>query len=445
MGPTRELDVHNNPVVCMIASPTSSVIVSSDTRGMIEYWDSATGTFPKQCVSFELKSNTDLYVLLSCKTVAYSMSFSPRGDNFVVLSRDRMIRVFDFRNGRISNKFDESMNSYISTNLSPPSGTSNYAYYNSKEKSHFDIELGHKIAIESDLEDTVDALTTGNAVFDETGYFLIYASLIGIKVVNLKTSRIVRILGTTESGERFLSLALYQGVSKGDTRYSLNQTNTPLVVENEETKSDPTIYCSSFRRRRFYCFSRRRPDENVSSRDVYNEKPTNFEKLTEEQSYLKHIANEVILTTSFGDINIKLFLHECPRTVENFVTHAKNGYYNGVIFHRVIKGFMIQTGDPLGDGTGGESIWGGDFEDEFHRSLRHDRPFTVSMANTGPGTNGSQFFITTVPTPWLDNRHTIFGRVTKGFDVISHIENVKTNKHDKPVGADIKIFKIELL
>jgi peptidylprolyl isomerase domain and WD repeat-containing protein 1 len=90
-----------------------------------------------------------------------------------------------------------------------------------------------------------------------------------------------------------------------------------------------------------------------------------------------------------GDISVKLFPEDCPRTVENFVTHSQNGYYNSLIFHRVINGFMVQTGDPIGDGTGGESIWGGEFEDEIHPHLKHDRPFVVSMANAGPNTNGS--------------------------------------------------------
>jgi peptidylprolyl isomerase domain and WD repeat-containing protein 1 len=104
---------------------------------------------------------------------------------------------------------------------------------------------------------------------------------------------------------------------------------------------------------------------------------------------------------------------------------------------------MVQTGDPKGDGTGGESIWGGEFEDEFNKSLRHDRPFTLSMANAGPSTNGSQFFISTVPCPWLDNKHTVFGRVTHGFDVVTKIENVKVNKNDKPID-DIKILGIDV-
>merc|ERR1711937_637370 len=115
-SPIREIKVHKSPVACMIASPIFSVIVSSDSKGMIEYWDSASGTFPRQHVSFDMKSSTDLYDLLSINTVAYSMNFSPRGDTFVVLSRDKMIRVFNFKNGRICNKFDETINAYMLKN-----------------------------------------------------------------------------------------------------------------------------------------------------------------------------------------------------------------------------------------------------------------------------------------------------------------------------------------
>ena len=131
--------------------------------------------------------------------------------------------------------------------------------------------------------------------------------------------------------------------------------------------------------------------------------------------------------------------------MENFVTHSKNGYYDGVIFHRVIRGFMIQTGDPLGDGTGGESIWGNEFEDEFHPDLRHDRAGVLSMANASMrNTNGSQFFITTVAVPSLDNKHSVFGRVIKGLDVIHSIERVPTDKEDKPYD-DVKIINIDIL
>ena len=118
--------------------------------------------------------------------------------------------------------------------------------------------------------------------------------------------------------------------------------------------------------------------------------------------------------------------------------------YPFCLLHRVIKGFMIQTGDPLGNGSGGESIWGGEFEDEFHPSLRHDRPYTLSMANAGPNTNGSQFFVTVVPTPWLDNKHTVFGRVVKGMDIAQSISNLKTNpKTDKP-HDEVRIISVTI-
>jgi cyclophilin family peptidyl-prolyl cis-trans isomerase len=125
-----------------------------------------------------------------------------------------------------------------------------------------------------------------------------------------------------------------------------------------------------------------------------------------------------ILHTDKGDITIALHADKAPRTVNNFVFLARENFYNNTIFHRVIADFMAQGGDPTGTGRGGP---GYKFADEFHPSLRHDKPGVLSMANAGPNTNGSQFFITHVPTPWLDNRHSVFGQVTAGMDVLMSI------------------------
>ena len=119
--------------------------------------------------------------------------------------------------------------------------------------------------------------------------------------------------------------------------------------------------------------------------------------------------------TDQGSFVVELFADKAPHTVNNFVFLARDGFYNGVTFHRVIRGFMAQGGDPTGTGSGGP---GYNFADEFHPSLRHDSPGILSMANAGPGTNGSQFFITYGPTPHLDNRHSVFGKVTQGMDVV---------------------------
>jgi len=140
-----------------------------------------------------------------------------------------------------------------------------------------------------------------------------------------------------------------------------------------------------------------------------------------------------IIKTNMGTIEVELFAEQTPKTVENFVGLAEKGYYNGIIFHRVIKDFMLQAGDPTGTGSGGASFWGGKFEDEFVSDLKHDTPGMLSMANAGPNTNGSQFFITLVPTPWLDGKHTVFGKVINGMDVVYAIGKVETVAGDKPV------------
>ncbi len=144
------------------------------------------------------------------------------------------------------------------------------------------------------------------------------------------------------------------------------------------------------------------------------------------------------LSTGKGDIVIELFADKAPRTVNNFVFLARAGYFDDTIFHRVIANFMAQGGDPTGTGSGGP---GYRFADEFHPSLKHDKPGILSMANAGPGTNGSQFFITHVPTPWLDGKHAIFGQVIQGMDVLLSIPPRDPAKKASPA---VKLEKVTI-
>jgi len=151
-------------------------------------------------------------------------------------------------------------------------------------------------------------------------------------------------------------------------------------------------------------------------------------------------APVAVLETNAGTIELKLYPEKSPLAVENFVGLIKKGYYNGIIFHRVIKGFMIQGGDPTGTGRGGKSIWGKEFKNENSPNLVFDKPFILAMANAGPNTNGSQFFITTAKTPWLNGGYTIFGEVIKGKDVVRKIETTQVGRGDKPL-SEQKILR----
>lgn len=137
---------------------------------------------------------------------------------------------------------------------------------------------------------------------------------------------------------------------------------------------------------------------------------------------------------------IELYNDHAPKTCKNFATLAQRSYFNNLIFHRIIPNFMIQGGDPTGTGRGGESIYGEKFEDEISPALKHTGAGILSMANSGPNTNGSQFFITLAPTPWLDGKHTIFGRVKTGMHIVKKLGLVKTDKEDRPI-EDIRIAR----
>lgn len=146
----------------------------------------------------------------------------------------------------------------------------------------------------------------------------------------------------------------------------------------------------------------------------------------------KDTITVAVIKTNMGTIELELFAKKAVKTVENFVGLIEKKYYDGIIFHRVIDNFMIQGGDPTGTGMGGESLWGKPFEDEVNTGLKHESEGILSMANAGPNTNGSQFFITLKATPWLDGRHTVFGKVIKGMDVVKAIGKVKTGQNDRP-------------
>jgi len=430
--PVRTYTTHKVAPHLLTYIPQFHCVISTDTKGFLDIWDPDTLELPTS-VQFTMKSDTDLYELLKSQTSAISLAASKDGLLFALMCSDGRLRIYRTLTGKLMRILDESIDQFSDAQSDPL-----------MKKMHLDsFDFGRRLAVEKELRKSPhwDFQTLD---FDESSNFLMYASPVGVKIVNLVSSEVSHVLGKVEHTERFLAVKLFQG--KAQKRHL--DLGEAVVDFNEltEAKPDPTIFCTAYKKHRFFLFSRREPDDIADQgRDVFNEKPTKEDQnMAASLQCQASLGKQCIIHTTMGDIVVKLFPAECPKTVENFTVHSKNGYYDGIIVHRVIQGFMIQTGDPNGDGTGGESIWGGEFEDEFHRSLKHDRPFTVSMANAGPNTNGSQFFITTVPCSWLDNKHSVFGRVTQGMDVVQNIEKVKTLGSDRPL-VDIKILTIKII
>jgi peptidylprolyl isomerase domain and WD repeat-containing protein 1 len=472
--------LHQAPVTAMAYNAAADVMITAGANGYIEYWSPSLPGLPPPtknrassglATTFDLKLDTDLYALARLNTRARSLTVSPDGTQFAAVCADGRVRVWRYASGALRRAYDESADAALArqrlagelaasaAEKSTEADNNPYLDPSSVVSPLDDLDFGRRLAVERELAAALDAADRAsaasasapdptsaavdasrtappipNALFDESGNFLIYGTLLGVKIVNLTTSAAPRLLGKVENTERFVQLALYQGVPGGQRRRGILRVNPDALpsvpasagpsgggggggggaadasTTTNENQPDPTLFACAFRRQRFYLFTRREPADAADAaggRDVFNEKPTADELLAggaggtaaagagaltaATTTASAGLPCAAVLRTTKGDVRLRLYSDECPRTVENFTTHARNGYYDGVLFHRVIRGFMLQTGDPLGDGTGGESIWGGEFEDEFRAGLRHDKPGTLSMANAGPGTNGSQF------------------------------------------------------
>jgi peptidylprolyl isomerase domain and WD repeat-containing protein 1 len=421
-------------------------------------------------IRYDSKIKTHLYELVRKKTFGIAIAVAPSGSCFAIYCADHKVRMFDHATAKILVTYDERLDKVYDKTFSQ-------APFNLDA-----IEYGQRAATEREISQVSAVFTAGNPrvrqsassstgtssttvpqrlsmQFDPSSRYLLIPTLMGIKVIDTQKHKLVRIIGQADASQlRFVSVCLAWGEAKVNQQMQLarnasTKTSSGTEADTSVAVSDALLIALAYNQRRLYAFSHldpvedpNTPEDAVARRDVWNEAPSTQDQfLTDNRasgSNSKSVTKAILRTTK-GDIHVQLFASQVPRTIENFVGHAKSGYYNEVIFHRVIKGFMLQTGDPLGDGTGGESFFGGEFEDEFVPGLRHDRPFTVSMANAGPNTNGSQFFITTVPTPWLDNKHTVFGRVVKGMDICALIENIKTDASDKPLD-DIRIVNVDL-
>ena len=445
------VNIHNNSIITGIKFNTKyNICLSTSNLGLIEYWSKSTNIknditnnnyfsldndneildesinfdFPKHSIKFKFKSQTDLFKLYdkNKKNPIIDLTLSPNNNYFGITDKSRNIYIFHFLTGKIIYTITDNV--FISEN-------------DTKENN-----------IEKEIEKYVDIQYQPNIQFDESEKYLYYPCWEGIKLINLKTKEILKILGKKEK-LRFISICLFQGESLRNKSGII----TEAKMRNEDNINadkiiDPLLIANAYKSNRFYIFSKNEPDNKIK-RDMMNENieelknKNNLTSKNEKKKDIIDLPEKAVIDTTKGEIFIKLYVNECPKTTKNFITLGKRGYYDGLIFHRVINNFMIQTGDPKGNGTGGESIYGKPFKDEFNENLKHDE-FMVSMANAGPDTNGSQFFITTVPCHWLDNKHTVFGKVYDGTDVVKVIEDTKVDRHNKPF-EDIKIVTIRFL
>ncbi|MGK3736422.1 MAG: peptidylprolyl isomerase domain and WD repeat-containing protein 1 [Bacillariaceae sp.] len=380
----QTLSLHSKPVTALAYNSQHKCCISGDEMGILEIWDATQGatveghvvgapcSLARNQIEYPSKMDTDLYTLAKKKTYPRCISISAR--YFVVYGADHKVRIFNLSTAKIEVRYDERLSVYASKNFT------NYGMDS--------IEFGKRAATEREMEDQDQPLThlpSKLVQMDPSEQFLLVSTMIGIKIIDWKQNKMVKVIGQADASQyRFLSFCLCLGDAKMNQQMQLARGTGNSSVAMGDKKDDANnsiVVALAYQQRRFYVFSHTDPlleqqeegsgTDTATNRDIWNEAPTAQDQLLVSEgghggiSKSKNMSKAILRTTK-GDIHIKLF-PEVQKTLENFCEHARSGYYDGVLFHRVISSFMLQTGDPLGDGTGGESIWGGEFEDEFVR------------------------------------------------------------------------------
>lgn len=404
----------------------SSMFITFDTDGVIKYWSHPLTT---TTIAIDITPKKNKFsIFLSNR--ALSVEFSPSFDLFCIYSTDKCILMFKTESGKL------------------------YRIY---KEDHCSQEFIKKI--EEDLSKT-PYWECKNVIFDESGRFLIFSSPSGyIKVLDHLNNNVVSKIGGGDIPPLYpLNISLFKGLPKNWASIK-GGLSIEMASSSSFARDDSSfLVFTSWKRGRFFILAN---DIDVlpENRDISNES-CGIEVCQKEENdassggasikialnpkiAFKNIYKKAIIRTSLGDVSF-IFFENCPLAVENFCKLAQRKYYDGTIFHRVIENFMLQGGDPTGSGEGGKSCWGDVFEDEIIKGISNfDKPFLVAMANSGPNSNGSQFFITVAECPWLDDKHTIFGKVISGQDVLLMISKTATNQDDRPL-KDVKVVEIDI-
>jgi peptidylprolyl isomerase domain and WD repeat-containing protein 1 len=383
-------DLHRAPVSAICSVGGMGCAVSVDSDGLIEFWRSD-GSVPG--FDYALKADTDLFVLATKGVTAVSCAVSKDGSYLAICCSDWTIAVFHIPSGKLRLTVSDDLGSDSAFGLEPDDIAARFIAERQYRQvhSHFFV------------------------TFDESSSVLVVPCIFGLKFVSVQSGAVLRIIGRVEKHERFCCAALLPGMA----------------------------LLSAFDRQRVYLFTQKAPES--AKRDLFNEKASQ-ERLAPPTKPRRPVVAKwpslATIHTAMGSIKFRMFADECPLAIENFVTLARRGYFDGIRIHRVVRDFCVQTGDPTGSGYGGESAWGGTFEDEFPEGgHRFDRPGMVGMANAGKNSNASQFFITTVATPHLDGKHSCWGEVVDGMENVRKIELVPVDNYKHPI-SEIKLLNV---